>query len=54
MIDQCGFHIVAEAKHAILNYIEAYYNRQRKHSTNGYKTLAQYETEWWNKRKTGE
>jgi len=36
---------------ALFNYIEIYYNRQRKHSTNGYKSPAQYEMEWWNNRR---
>lgn len=40
-----------EAEHSLFNYIEVYYNRQRKHSTNGYKAPALYEQEWWEKRK---
>ena len=51
MIHHCKFQNVAEAEQAIFNYIEVYYNRQRKHSTNGYKAPALYELEWWNKRK---
>ena len=40
-----------EAERSLFNYIEVYYNRQRKHSTNGYKAPALYEQEWWEKRK---
>jgi len=36
MIHHFRFQYVAEAELALFNYIEAYYNRQRKHSTNGY------------------
>ena len=51
MIHHCTFQNVAEAEQALFNYIEVYYNRQRKHSTNGYKSPAHYELEWWNNRK---
>ncbi len=51
MIHHCKFQNAAEAEQAIFNYIEVYYNRRRKHSTNGYKSPAQYELEWWNNRK---
>ncbi len=51
LIHHCRFQNVAEAEQALFNYIEVYYNRQRKHSTNGYKAPAQYELEWWNNRK---
>ena len=50
LIHHCKFQNVAEAELALFNYIEVYYNRQRKHSTNGYMTPALYELEWWNKR----
>ena len=46
----CIFRNVAEAEQAFFNYIEIYHNRQRKHSTNGYKSPAHYELEWWNNR----
>lgn len=36
----------AEAEHALFNYTEVYFNRQRKHSTNGYKAPALYEQKW--------
>jgi len=45
------FQNMAEAEQALFNYIEVYYNRQRKHSTNGYKSPAHYELEWWNNKK---
>jgi putative transposase len=51
MINHNKFQNVAEAEQALFNYIEVYYNRRRKHSTNGYKSPAQYEMEWWNMRK---
>jgi len=51
MIHHNKFQNVTEAEQALFNYIEVYYNRRRKHSTNGYKSPAQYEMEWWNMRK---
>jgi len=51
MIHHYKFQNVAEAKQALFNYIGIYYNRQRKHSTNGYKSQAKYEMEWWNNRR---
>lgn len=51
LIHHCSFQDRTEAEQVIFNYIEAYYNRRRKHSTNGYKSPVQYELEWWNKRK---
>lgn len=51
MIHHRKFQNVAEAEQALFNYIEIYYNRRRKHSTNGYKAPAQYEMEWWNNKK---
>lgn len=45
------FQDAAEAEQALFHYIEVYYNRQRKHSTNGYKSPAHYELEWWGNRK---
>jgi len=52
MIHHYTFQNVAEAEQALFNYIEVYYNRQRKHSTNGYKSPAHYELEWWDNSKT--
>lgn len=51
LIHHRKFQNAAEAEQALFHYIEIYYNRQRKHSTNGYKSPAQYEMEWWNERK---
>jgi putative transposase len=51
LIHHRRFQSMEEAEQAIFNYIEVYYNRQRKHSTNNYKSPAHYEMEWWNKRK---
>jgi transposase InsO family protein len=51
MIHHCKFQNVAEAEQALFNYIEVYYNRQRKHSTNSYKSPAHFELEWWNNKK---
>jgi putative transposase len=51
MIHHCKFQNVTEAEQALFNYIEVYYNRRRKHSTNGYKSPADYELECWNNKK---
>lgn len=36
----------ADAEQALFNYIEVYYNRRRRHSTNRYRSPASYEAEW--------
>ncbi len=51
MIHHCKFQSVAETEQALFNYIEVYYNRRRKHSTNGYKSPVNYELECWNNKK---
>ena len=51
LIHHNRFQNVNEAEQALFQYIEIYYNRWRKHSTNGYKSPAQYEREWWQSRK---
>jgi putative transposase len=51
MIHHCKFQSVVETEQAIFNYIEVYYNRRRKHSTNGYKSPANYELECRNNKK---
>jgi putative transposase len=51
LIHHCRFQNMAETEQVLFNYIEVYYNRQRKHSTNGYKSPAIYEMEWWKNRK---
>jgi putative transposase len=47
---QCLYHNrflnKADAEQALFTYIEVYYNRRRRHSTNGYKSPASYEAEW--------
>ncbi|PUB09891.1 integrase-like protein [Yoonia sediminilitoris] len=40
-VHQRRFGTRAEAKAAIFEYIEVFYNRQRRHSGNGYKTPKQ-------------
>ncbi len=35
-----------EAERAIFKYIEIYYNRKRKHSSNAYKAPALFEEKW--------
>lgn len=51
LIHHRSFQDVAEAEQTIFRYIEVYYNRQRKHSTNGYKAPAVYELLWWQQAK---
>jgi len=51
MIHHCKFRNMAETEQALFNYIEVYYNRRRKHSTNGYKSPATYELGCWNNTK---
>jgi putative transposase len=51
LIHHCQFKTIEEAEKSIFQYIEIYYNRQRKHSTNGYKSPVDFETEWWGERK---
>ena len=40
------------AGHGIFKYIEVYYNRRRRHSANGWKSPAEYESEWYKMPKT--
>lgn len=40
------FHRKDETEQALFSYIEIYYNRRRRHSTNGYQSPAKYEFEW--------
>jgi len=51
LIHHCKFQNIAEAEQTLFHYIEVYYNRHRKHSTNGYKAPALYELEWSQYRK---
>ncbi len=43
LIQQADWHTRAEARAAIFEYIEVWYNRQRRHSTLGYLSPADYE-----------
>lgn len=51
LIHHCKFKNIDEAERVLFEYIEVYYNRQRKHSTNNYKSPTDYEAEWWEQRK---
>lgn len=46
LIYQQKYESRAQAKGAIFEYIEVYYNRLRKHSTNGYLSPFNYEQKW--------
>jgi len=46
LIHPYRFRTVKEARRALFEYIEVYYNRKRKHSTNGYLSPADYERQW--------
>jgi putative transposase len=43
LIEEADWHTRAEAKRAIFNFIEIWYNRQRRHSSLGYRTPAEFE-----------
>ena len=45
LIQESDWHTHEEAKRAIFDYIEVWYNRQRRHSSLGYQTPAEYEAE---------
>ena len=45
------FNNFGEAERILFKYIEVYYNQRRKHSSNGWKTPAHCEQEWYNMRK---
>jgi transposase InsO family protein len=46
LIYHCPYQTRDEARLEIFDYIEVYYNRQRKHSTNGYLSPVNYEKKW--------
>jgi len=50
LIHHRRFQTIVKAEKALFNWIEVYYNRLRKHSTNNQKSPAQYELEWRNER----
>ena len=50
LIHHHRFESEAEAEQALFRYIEIYYNRRRKHSTNGQVAPELYEQEWWKNR----
>ncbi|HET9982669.1 MAG TPA: IS3 family transposase, partial [Longimicrobiales bacterium] len=43
LIERSDWHTRAEARRAIFAYIERWYNRERRHSTLGYVSPAEYE-----------
>lgn len=43
LIERSDWHTHEEARQAIFQYIEVWYNRQRRHSTLGYMSPAKYE-----------
>lgn len=45
LIEESDWHTHEEARRAIFNYIEIWYNRQRRHSTLGYRSPAEYEAQ---------
>jgi transposase InsO family protein len=46
LVHHRDFHTHAEARAAIFDYMEVFYNRKRIHQTLGYKTPEQFEREW--------
>ena len=51
LIEDGVFSDLEEAKLEIFSYIEGYYNRERLHSSLGYKTPIEFEAEWYMKNK---
>ena len=51
LIHHVKFRTYEEAGRNLFQYIEIYYNRRRKHSSNGWKTPAHCELEWYNFKK---
>ncbi len=45
LVDQQGFATRAHARSAIFEYIEVFYNRQRRHSALGYRSPAEFEAQ---------
>lgn len=44
-VHHCDFESVAEARAAVIEYIENFYNSRRRHSALGYRTPMEYEAE---------
>ena len=49
LVYQTNFYNKQDALQKVFEYIEIYYNRQRKHSTIGYMNPSQYEDQFWKK-----
>ena len=47
LIEDADWHTRAEARSAIFEFIEVWYNRQRRHSSLGYLTPAEYDERLW-------
>jgi transposase InsO family protein len=47
LIEDAHWHTRAEARRAIFEFIEVWYNRQRRHSSLGYATPAEFDTRLW-------
>jgi transposase InsO family protein len=47
LVHHCDFRTRDEARMAIFDYIEVFYNRQRIHQTLDYRTPEQVERQWW-------
>ncbi|MEO8910158.1 MAG: IS3 family transposase, partial [Gemmatimonadaceae bacterium] len=45
LVFDAKWHTRAEARTSLVEFIEVWYNRKRRHQTLGYRTPAQYETE---------
>jgi putative transposase len=45
LVDEAGCATRAEARAALFDYIEGWYNRARRHSSLGYRSPVQYESE---------
>jgi putative transposase len=43
LVDRRSWPTKAEARHAVFDFIETFYNRHRRHSTLGYLSPAEYE-----------
>jgi putative transposase len=46
LLDRCSFRTPAEAKLAVFEYLEGFYNPRRRHSSIGYRSPVQFEHEF--------